>query len=84
MRQLIEKISVRELPSIVPFAVDEYLIKLWTSQWEKICLSNFEAIKTHLQSLQKELCQQYFERFQISGLFMAARLVCLIYGSNKI
>jgi hypothetical protein len=76
VRQLIEKISVRELPGIVPFAVDEYLIKLSTSQWEKICLSNFEAIKAHLQSLQKELCQKYFGRFQISGLCLAARLVC--------
>lgn len=60
---------------MVPFAVDEYLIKLVISKWEGICLGSFESIKEDLKNLVSDLCKTHFKRFQSTGLVLDARFV---------
>jgi hypothetical protein len=66
------------LPSIVPFAVNEYLMQMSVSKWEKLCLDLFETIEDNLKALVNKLSYLYFHRFQSSGLAFAAKYYSLL------
>jgi hypothetical protein len=70
---LIDEKSIREMPGNVPFAVDEYLTKLFASQWEDICLNSFESMKNDFMELVSHICKTHFKRFQTSGLAFVVR-----------
>ena len=65
---IINDLSVRELPDIIPFAVHEHLVDKFVSKWKTICLDSFHEAEELLKLLVERLCKAYFGRFRSSGL----------------
>jgi hypothetical protein len=68
VRNVIEKMSKRELPGITPFRVHEHFINSFVRKWEAICLDAFYEVENVLKSLADKLCTKHFGRFKSSGL----------------
>lgn len=75
MTELIEEMSSRELPGIIPFRVYEHLINCFVSKWQLICLTSFVQVEETLRSAVGLLVEKHFGRFENSGLMYEVRLI---------
>jgi len=72
---LIDANAIKTLPTRIPPAADEYLIRLFVSQWEAICLKSFEKVENKLKHRVTELCRLHFGRFRGSKLALNVKFV---------
>lgn len=77
VRETIKKKSMRYLPGYVPFAVLEDFIQLFVSKWATLCLRSFAAAERLLKDHVEELCVEFFNRFESSGLLQEVKAVVL-------
>lgn len=70
---MIKRKSRRQLPGYVDFVVLEEFIKMFVSQWEAICLESFRAAEKSFDRVLRKLSDQYFGRFESSGLLQDTR-----------
>ena len=73
VRETIQKISVLDLPGVVPRKVHERFIDKYVSSWLNICLELFGEVELLLRDLVHDLCCKYFLRFRTSGLLNDAK-----------
>jgi hypothetical protein len=75
VRELIKEKSVRELPGIVPFTVDEFFMTQSVAKWDNICLDAFGKVEARVIKVVKESCTEFFRRFKSSGFEGAVLLI---------